>query len=90
MFEYYLHAASTTNTPVRTGSAGERRSHTFRVEHGVIIPQSSRCLIFWMCMSRNHANGETAVLVRALEAVVKPELAAAGRCLKRLPLSDSS
>ena len=68
----------------------QRRSHTFRVEHGVIIPQSSRCLIFWMCMSRNHANGETAVLVRALEAVVKPELAAAGRCLKRLPLSDSS
>ncbi len=67
MFEHHLHAASATSTLVGTGSAGERRSHTIRVEHGVIKPQQSLPDILDVY---EHANGETAVLVGALEAVV--------------------
>ena len=58
------------STPVITGSAWERRFHSTRLKHGVIKPQSSRCLILWMCVSRKRANGEIAVFVEALHAAV--------------------
>ena len=58
------------STPVTTSSAWERRSHSTRLKHGVIKPQSIRCLILWMCVSRKHANGEIAVFVEALHAAV--------------------
>ena len=58
------------STPVITGGAWERRSHPTRLEHGVIKPQSSRCLMLWICVSRKHANGEFAVFVEALHTAV--------------------
>ena len=70
MFALDLRAARATSTPGITGSAWERHSHTTRLEHGVIKPQSSRSLLLWMCVSRKHANEEIAVFVGALHAAV--------------------